>query len=77
MNVHSLGHVGETGLPNLKTIDAKRQTLHIEGALIAGREHIAILICLTDNLHRCFHAQTGRIGHSKAQFTSIALAKER
>jgi hypothetical protein len=35
------------------------------------------LISLADDLNHCFHAETVGIGHSKAQFAAIALAKER
>ena len=77
MNFDRFGYVRKARLLNFELIDAVGQALHIEVTLIVGRKSVAILIRLADDLNRGFHAETVRIGHSKAQFAAIALAKER
>src|SRR5271157_1466961 len=77
MYIDGCGDRRKTWLPDFQLVDAERQALHIQATLIAGGHSISILIRLADDLHRCFHRQTGRIGHSKAQLTAIALAEER
>ena len=77
MNFDRFRYACEARLFNFDLIDAVRQALHIEIAQIAGRQSISILIGPADDLDHRFHAQTVGIGHSKAQFTAIALAKER
>ena len=76
-NFHRNRYCCKAGLRNFEPIDAVGQPLHVERALIAGRQGVPVLIRRAGNLNRRFHAQAGRIGHFKAQFAAIALAKER
>jgi hypothetical protein len=75
-NLDRFGCRCKARLANLEPVDAKGQALHVQAALIAGRQSVSILIRLADDLNGCFHAKARRIGHFKAQFTAIALAKE-
>jgi hypothetical protein len=77
MNVDGFGGGRKTRLPDFELIDAVRQALHVEAALIAGRQCISIPIRLADDLNRGSNAKTVGIGHSKAQLAAIALAVER
>ena len=77
MNFDGFGYHRKTRLPDFQLIEAVGQALHVQTALIAGRQSVAILIRLADDLNGCSYAKTVRIGHFKAQLTAIALAKER
>ena len=77
MNFDNLGRGYKARLPYFELIDAVRQALHVQVALFAGGKSISIAVRLADDLNRRFHAKTGRIGHSEAQFAAITLAKER
>ena len=44
MDFNRLGYAAKPGCSMVKLIDSIRQTLHIECALIAGRQNVAILI---------------------------------
>jgi hypothetical protein len=43
--------------------------------LLVGLQSRSILTRLTYDINRCFHATTGGVGHSQAQFAAVALAK--
>src|SRR5580698_10666058 len=77
MNVYSFGDRRKTGLPDFELIDAIRQALDIQTALIVGGQIISILVTLADDLHRRFHRQAGWIGDFESQLPAIALAEER
>jgi len=77
MDIYSFGYRRKTGLPDFELIDAVRQALDIQAALIVGRQIISILVRLADDLNCCFYRETGWIGHLKTQLTAIALAEER
>ena len=74
-NFDRFGHNRKAGLPDFELIDAVRQALHVQTALIAGRQSISILIRLADDLNGRFHTKTGRIGHFKAQFAALLWPK--
>jgi hypothetical protein len=77
VNIDRFRYLRKARLLDFELIDAIGQALHIQVALIVGRQSISVLIGLADDLHRGFHGKTGRIGDFKAQFSAIALAKER
>ena len=62
---------------DFELIDAKRQALCLQAALIARRQSMSKLIRLAGDLDGRFHAKAVGIGHFKVQFAAIALAIER
>jgi len=74
--LNSFGYSCKARLSDCELIDSVGQPLHIEATLIVGRQSLAVLIGLADDLDGCLHPKTGRIGYCEAQFTAIALAKK-
>ena len=67
----------EASLFYFELINAIGQTLHVQRSLIVGRQNTAILIGIAGKVKNRSHPQARGVGHLDAQFTAIALAKER
>ena len=72
VNIHRFGDLRKARLSNFQLIDAVGQSLHVEIALIVGRQSVPIL-GLAGDLNRRLYAQAGWIDNIQPQFAVIRL----
>ena len=62
---------------HFQPVHSEGQALGIEGTGLVGAKPLPKLIGLANQLNRTLQAESGRVGHSQAQFACLALGKER
>ena len=65
------------GCSTRTSVRAEGQSFGDEQARIIGGKVAVVLVGVTDNLHRSFHAQSARIRHANVQFAHGALSRQR